>query len=443
MIGSCVSLPTREAVLSESLRDSAAPQLKDADGRIGPQKSEHILKQVAGAEDDEEHLKEFVRAEQGITGRPLIAGNRVTLLVDGPATYKAMFEAIGNAKDHIHLETYVMTDDGIGQRFADMLLERKAAGVDVKVIYDSIGSRRTSDAYFDYLRDGGVLVYEFNPVGDPFFWRDLQRDHRKLLIVDGKVAFTGGINVSGVYAESSFSGRRRKHYIDSHWRDTEVRIEGPAVAEFQRLFLHTWAQSGQEDNRPEHDFPRLNDVGHDLVRVVANIGSKDKYSIYKAYITAISLARRRVWVTQAYFAPNDEFIDALKAAARRGVDVRILLPGFSDHKMLVYASRARYTELLESGVKLYESKDRLLHAKTAVIDGLWSTVGSSNLDYFSFLRDNEANAVILGRDFGRQMEDLFQLDIGRAQQIILEKWKQRSPWERFKERFSSVFNYWF
>lgn len=336
-----------------------------------------------------------------------------------------------------------MIDDGIGQRFADMLLEQKAAGVDVKVIYDGIGSRSTSEAYFDYLRDGGVLVYEFNPVGDPLFWRDFQRDHRKLLIVDGKVAFTGGINVSGVYSQSSFSGRRRKHYIDSHWRDTEVRIEGPAVAEFQKLFLHTWARSGQKDGRPERDFPPLDDIGHDLVRVVANIGSEDKYSIYKAYITAISLAQRRVWVTQAYFAPNDEFIDALEAAARRGVDVRILLPGFSDHKMLVYASRARYTELLEAGVKLYESKDRLLHAKTAVIDGLWSTVGSSNLDYFSFLRDNEANAVILGRDFGRQMEDLFQLDIGHAQRIELEKWKQRSGWERFKERFSSLFNYWF
>ncbi|MER3445629.1 MAG: cardiolipin synthase B, partial [Candidatus Dadabacteria bacterium] len=282
LIGGCASLPTREAILSESFRNSVNLRIKNATGHISLQKSEYILKRAVGDEDDKEHLKEFIRAEQGITGRPLVAGNRVTLLVDGPATYKAMFEAIGNARDHIYLETYVMTDDGIGQRFADMLLERRAAGVDVKVIYDSIGSRSTSDAYFDYLRDGGVLVYKFNPVGDLLFWRDFQRDHRKLLIVDGKIAFTGGINVSGVYSQSSFSGRRKKHYLDSHWRDTEVRIEGPAVAEFQRLFLHTWAQSGQKDNWPEHDFPPLSDVGHDLVRVVATIGGENKYSIYKA-----------------------------------------------------------------------------------------------------------------------------------------------------------------
>lgn len=442
LIGGCVSLPTQEAVLSESFRNLAALQLKDASGYISPQESEHILKRAAGDEGDAEHLKEFIRAEQRITGRPLIAGNQVTLLVDGPATYKAMFEAIGDAKDHIHLETYVLTDDAIGQRFANILLERRVSGVDVKVIYDSIGSRGTSDAYFEYLRAGGMLVYRFNPVGDLFFWRDIQRDHRKLLIVDGKVAFTGGINVSGVYSKSSVSGRWKKHYSNSHWRDTEVRIEGSAVAEFQRLFLHTWAQSGEKDGRPEHDFPPLNNVGHDLVRVVASIGGKDEYSIYKAYIAAISLARWRIWVTQAYFAPNDEFIDALKAAAERGVDVRILLPGFNDHKLLLYASRAHYAELLKAGVKLYERRDRLLHAKTAVIDGMWSTVGSSNLDYFSFLRDNEANAVILGHDFGQQMEDLFQLDLESAQPIELEKWKRRSVWERLKEGFGSLFNYW-
>src|SRR5882724_5110953 len=145
LIGGCTSLPTREAILSESFRNPAAPQLKDAGGHISPQESEQILKRAADDE-DAEHLKEFIKAEQSITGRPLIAGNRATILVDGPATYKAMFEAIGNAKDHIHLETYVLTDDGIGQRFADMLVERRAAGVDVKVIYDSIGSRSTSDA---------------------------------------------------------------------------------------------------------------------------------------------------------------------------------------------------------------------------------------------------------------------------------------------------------
>jgi cardiolipin synthase len=418
--------------------------VKDAQGRLSAQERKHVLERAAGDAGDAEYLKQFILAEQGITGSPLVGGNRVTLLVDGTAAYKAMFDAIKRAKYHIHLETYVLADDPIGRQFADLLLERRAAGVVVKVIYDSIGSIRSSSEYFNRLRKGGVMVHEFHPVNptkDLRFWRFTQRDHRKLLIVDGKVAFTGGINISDVYSSGSSIGKPEKHDTESRWRDTHVRIEGPAVAEFQRLFLRIWAEE-EENGLAEHNFPPLKNVGDELVRVVASTGGDDEYSIYKAYLAAISLARERIWVTQAYFTPNDEFIDALKDAARRGVDVRILLPGFSDHKMVLYASRAHYTELLKAGIKLYERKDRLLHAKTAVIDGLWSTVGSSNLDYFSFLHNNEANAVILGQNLGRQMEQLFQLDLSHAQSIELEKWKKRPPWERLMEKFSVLFKYW-
>jgi cardiolipin synthase len=445
VVSGCASLPSKEAVLRKSARGPGAPQVKDAQGRLSAQERKRVLERAAGNTDDAEYLKQFILAEQRITGSPLVAGNRVTLLVDGPAAYKAMFDAIKQAKYHIHLETYVLADDAIGKQLADLMLERRAAGVEVKLIYDSIGSIRSSYEFFDGLRKGGVRVHEFHPVNptkDLRFWRFTQRDHRKLLIVDGKVAFTGGINISDVYSSGSSSGRPEKHATESRWRDTHVRIEGPAVAEFQKLFLRIWAEE-EENGLAEHNFPPLQNVGHELVRVVASTGGEDEYSIYKAYLAAISLARERIWVTQAYFTPNDEFIDALKDAARRRVDVRILLPGFSDHKMVLYASRAHYTELLKAGIKLYERKDRLLHAKTAVIDGLWSTVGSSNLDYFSFLRNNEANAVILGQNFGRQMEDLFQSDLTHAQSIDLEKWKKRPPWERLREKFSVLFKYWF
>ena len=445
LLSGCASLPSRKEVLKESARGPAAPQVKDAQGHLSAPERKHVLERAAGDTDDAEHLKQFILAEQGITGSPLVAGNRVTLLVDGPAAYEAMFDAIKQAKYHIHLETYVLADDAIGKQLADLMLERRAAGVEVKLIYDSIGSIRSSYEYFDRLHKGGVRVHEFhpaNPTKNLRFWRFTQRDHRKLLIVDGKVAFTGGINISDVYSSGSSLGKPEKHDTESRWRDTHVRIEGPAVAEFQKLFLRIWAEE-EKDGMAEHYFPPLQNVGHELVRVVASTGGEDEYSIYKAYLAAISLARERIWVTQAYFTPNDEFIDALKDAARRWVDVRILLPGFSDHKMVLYASRAHYTELLKAGIKLYERKDRLLHAKTAVIDGLWSTVGSSNLDYFSFLRNNEANAVILGQDFGRQMEDLFQSDLSHAQSIELEKWKKRPPWERLMEKFSVLFKYWF
>jgi cardiolipin synthase len=443
LISGCVSLPNREEVLSEGNRGPAVPRVKGSEGALSAQKSERILERAAGDADEAEQLKRLAQSEQAITGLPLVAGNRVTLLVDGPAAYRAIFDAIKNAKDHIHLETFILADDEMGQRLADLLIERRAAGVEVKVIYDAVGSFSTSSGYFDRLRAGGVLVHEFHPV-DIRIWRLTQRDHRKLLIVDGKVAFTGGINISDVYSiSSSLSDKVEKHDTKSRWRDTDVRIEGPAVAEFQKLFLRLWAQGKEKgDNHIEHNFPPLSEVGHDLVRVVASAGGKDEYSIYKAYLSAISLAQWRIWVTQAYFSPNDQFISALKDAARRGVDVRIILPGFTDSRFVLYTSRAHYTELLEAGVKLYERDDRMLHAKTAVIDGLWSTVGSSNLDYLSFVHDNEANAVIVGRDFGRQMEDLFRVDLSHARPIELEKWNRRSPWERMKERFFSLFKYW-
>jgi cardiolipin synthase A/B len=440
LVSGCASLPNREEVLGETARGADRPQVKGSKGNLSAQKSEHILDRAAGDVEEAEQLKRLVQAEQGLTGRPLVAGNRVTLLVDGPETYKAMFDAIERAKDHIYLETFLLADDETGQRLADMLVERQAAGVEVKIIYDALGSRLTSSKYFDRLRAGGVSVHEFQPVGIRI-WRLRQRDHRKLLIIDGSVAFTGGINISEVYSSGS-SLKVKKHDTKSRWRDTDVLIEGPAVADFQKLFLQIWAEGEGKGNNEEHDFPPLRDVGHELVRVIASTGGKDEYSIYKAYLSAISLARWRIWVTQAYFSPNDQFLSALKDAAQRGVDVQILLPGFTDSHFILYTSRAHYTELLEAGVKLYERDDRLLHAKTAVIDGLWSTVGSSNLDYLSFLHNNEANAVILGRDFGQQMEDLFELDLSHAQPIELGNWKRRSAWERIKERFVSLFKYW-
>jgi cardiolipin synthase len=443
LVSGCASLPNREEVLGESASGTDRPEVKGLKGRLTAQKSEHMLDRAAGDVEEEEQLKRLVQAEQGITPQPLVAGNRVTLLVDGPETYKAMFEAIEKAKYQIHLETFILADDETGQRLADMLLERRAAGVEVKVIYDAIGSSSSSSDYFDRLRAGGVLVHEFNPV-DIRIWRLTQRDHRKLLIVDGRIVFTGGINISDVYSTSSSlsSGKIKKQDTTSHWRDTDVRIDGPVVADFQKLFLQIWAKGEEKGNNAEQDFPPLSNVGRDLVRLVSSTGGKDEYRIYKAYLSAISLARWRIWVTQAYFSPNDQFLSALKDAAQRGVDVRILMPGFTDSRFILYTSRAHYTELLKAGVKLYELDDRMLHAKTAVIDGLWSTVGSSNLDYLSFLHDDEANAVIMGSDFGQQMEDLFQLDLSHAQLIDLGKWKRRSVLERMKEKFFSLFRYW-
>lgn len=439
---SCHALPTRKEVLHEAAASTAV----EVSGEKGEQ-ARQLQKDAGG--DQTARLTRFAKADQAVGGGQLIAGNKVTLLIDGPATYQAMFAAMRKATRTIHLETYTLADDKIGKQFADALLERRAAGIKIEVIYDAIGSVNSSPEYFDRLRAHGIQVHEFHPVDAPdllLFWRTNQRDHRKILVIDSKTAFIGGINISSVYSgrasSGSSSGSKKDPDLESRWRDTQVRIDGPAAAKVQELFTRAWARTGTDTAEVGHSAsPAPKSAGHDVVRIIASEGNGDSYGIYKAYIVAISLARERVWITQAYFLPNDEFLEALKSAAKRGVDVRILLPGFTDSKIVLEASHSNYEDLLEAGVKLYERDDRLLHAKTAVIDGLWSTVGSSNLDYRSFLHNDEANAVILGQDFGTQMEALFQADLKHAHQIEVGQWERRSIWQHMKERFSVLFYY--
>ncbi|MBA2350980.1 MAG: cardiolipin synthase [Burkholderiales bacterium] len=433
----CAALPTQKQVAREVATSSS--KIEISGDKREPQRE--LLKQAGG--DETTHLKRFVLADQAIDNGVLFAGNEVKLLINGPATYGAMFDAIRKAKRTIHLETYTLADDEVGRRFAEALLERRAAGVTVKVIYDAVGSLTSSDAYFNRLRSHGVQVREFRPVDGVdvlAFWRANQRDHRKMLVVDAKTAFIGGINISSVYSSGSGSLGERKEDGDSEWRDTQVRIDGPAAARIQELFLATWVKTGgagAESDVRARALPKP--VGHDLVRVISTTGGGDDYGIYKAYLAAIAVARERIWITQAYFLPNDEFLGALKDAAKRGVDVCILLPGFTDSRIVLQASHSNYEDLLKAGIKLYERDDRLLHAKTAVIDGLWSTVGSSNLDYRSFVHNGEANAVIFGQEFGGQMDALFRSDLKHAHQVELAQWQKRSLWKRFQERFSVLF----
>lgn len=377
-----------------------------------------------------------------LTDAPLYRDNSVELLLDGPETHQAMLEAIAGARHEVHLETYIFADDEIGAMFAKALAAKARTGVTVRVIYDSIGSRAAEADFWADLQAAGVAVRTFNPVDpiqdqNPF---DIDtRDHRKLLIVDGRVAFTGGINIDRNYAHPSdvVGGASTK----SGWRDTHIRIEGPAVEAFQNLFVGLWEMlDGPLAEAPYA--PRHLDEGDTLVRVLSAVGGNGETSqIWVAYQAAAKVARERIWITQSYFAPDDELMDALEEAAARGVDVRILVAGFSDSQVLLNASRAYYADLLEAGIKVFESQEQILHAKTMVVDGYWSTVGSSNLDYLSFLHNHEANAVILGAHFASQLEDAFVADQENAEQIELEAWRERSLWQRAKELGSYFVRY--
>jgi cardiolipin synthase len=379
-----------------------------------------------------------------LTDSPLYRDNAVELLLDGPETHSAMLAAIASAEHHVHLETYILVDDEVGTKFAEALADKARMGVTVRVIYDGIGSRSASEDLWARLEEAGVAVRGFNPPDptedqNPF---DIDtRDHRKLLVVDGREAFTGGINIDRNYARPSdvIGGES----ASSGWRDTHIRIRGPAVAAFEQLFVDLWEEIDVPLEEPPYAPPRGSfDPGDTLVRVLAAVGGNDEVSqIWLAYQAAAKVARQRIWITQSYFAPDDEFTAAILEAAARGVDVRILVAGFSDSQLLLNASRAYYADMLDAGVKVFESQEQIMHAKTMVVDGYWSTVGSSNLDYLSFLYNHEANAVILGAAFAAQLEEVFLTDLGNAIQIDAERWGDRSLWQRAKELGSYLIRY--
>lgn len=430
-MAACASLP--DIAYLEQSRAQATPTVVGANGKLSDDRSASLLAQRLSKSGTD--LKQLAALEEAATGSPLVAGNRVTLLFDGPKTLAAMMNAIRQARDHINLETYIFDQDELGLKFANLLIEKQRAGVQVNIIYDSVGTIGTPAEFFERMRQAGIRLIEFNPV-NPFKaslgWRLNNRDHRKILVVDGKIGFTGGVNIAEDYANSSLfrSGGERNRELG--WRDTHVQLEGPAVANLQLLFLQTWAEHSKDMLPSSNWFPKLPVVGPQLVRV---IGSKPggNFEIYKAYYLALAEAKKSAHLTVAYFAPDPEMLRAITDAARRGVDVHMVFPSISDAPLVFYAARSYYQELLDAGVKISEFQDSVLHAKTAVIDGVWSTVGSANVDMRSFMHNTEVNLVILGDGFGRAMEDAFQEDLRNSKSITREAWPKRSVFDKLRE----------
>jgi len=327
-----------------------------------------------------------------------------------------------------------------------VLVAKQRAGVQVNLIRDSVGTRSTPKEFFKQLAEAGIKVLEFNPV-NPLTakagWDVNQRDHRKLLLIDGRSVFLGGINVSSVYSGGSFSqGSKERPDGKLPWRDTDLQIDGPVVAEFQKLFLETWRKQKGEPLAPRAYFPKLSRQGDEVVHALAGSPDEPYSAIYATLISAIDSAETEVLLTNAYFAPDPQLIASLKNAVARGVDVRIVLPAATDSALVLHAGRSYYDELLRAGIKLYERQNALLHSKTALIDGVWSTVGSTNLDWRSFLHNQEVNAVVLGKRFGERMRAAFDADLAASKQVTLEQWQRRSPIERAKEWFGRMWQYW-
>ncbi|MBP9906075.1 MAG: cardiolipin synthase B [Rhodoferax sp.] len=431
----CADLPNTEAILARHATQAA--QFDNAHGPLSAKRSAALLAALRARSGHLDILDKQITLEQAVTGSPLVVGNRTTLLQDGPATYAAMFAAMAQAQDHINIESYIIEDDAVGLAFVSELLRHQRRGVQVNLIYDSVGGLQTPKTFFATLIEAGVAVLEFNPVNPALArgdWVLNQRDHRKLLVVDGRLAFVGGINISSVYSSGAIL-RRAKKAVPSPaaWRDTDLQIEGPVVAEFQKFFLQTWAKQQGRALLPKKYFPPLVAVGRDIVRAIGS-SPDDPYSLmYLTLISAIGNAERHVDLTNAYFVPDPQLRQALTAAAARGVEVRLILPSYSDSSLVFHAGRAHYASLLAGGVHIYERHGALLHAKTAVIDGIWSSVGSSNLDWRSFMDNDELDAVVLGRDFAAQMETMFARDLAASQRVDAQAWAQRGAVLQLKE----------
>ena len=441
----CSTLPR---IVPDLARDSGRPpvRLEGARGPLTAAQSKAILDGLASRGPATDIFERHLAIEEAIVGSPLTTGNEVTLLQDGPATFQAMYAAILAARDHVNMETYILDDDEVGQRFAQALIDKQRQGVQVSLIRDSVGTIGTPKAFFQRLTDNGIKVLEFNPLNPLVVQKDWelnQRDHRKLLIVDGRTAFLGGINISSVYSGGSFSqGSRIRPDGSPPWRDTDLKLRGPVVAELQKLFLATWeAQTGSALPARNY-FPPPENAGRLVVRAIGSSPEEPYSLIYATLLSAIASAETSVRLTNAYFAPDPQLLAALEAAVRRGVDVTLILPSQSDFWLVFHAGRNYYEQLLRAGVKIHERRGMILHSKTALVDGVWATVGSTNLDWRSFLHNYELNAVVLGAEFGSQVQAMFDKDLAASEPITLEQWQRRSLDLRIKELFARLWEYW-
>jgi cardiolipin synthase A/B len=361
-------------------------------------------------------VEEFLnRAFARTTGAAPRQGNRVKILCDGAQNYPAWLEAIASARKWIHFESYIIHDDDVGQRFAEALAERARDGVTVRVLYDWWGSfRLLPRKYRRVMHAAGVDQRVVNPphFGSPLAW--LSRDHRKTIAVDGRIGY-----VSGLCVGKAWVGERA-------WRDTGVEIEGPAVADIERAFASLWDSLG--DPLPDEEQPSADEIpraGSLPVRVIASVpASAGLYRLDQLVATA---ARKTLWLTDAYFIATSAYVQALRAAAADGVDVRLLVPGSTDVPGVRAISRAGYRPLLEGGVRVFEWNGSMLHAKTAVADGRWARVGSTNLNPTSWLGNWELDVSIENEEFAHEMEAMYERDLTRSTEIVIGEHRRVCP----------------
>ncbi|MBV8854572.1 MAG: hypothetical protein JOY91_14260 [Sinobacteraceae bacterium] len=444
LLPGCASVP----VVDETLSGTNSPAEIQMTGRRGPlsrKQSRALLAHLAVTAPEADALQRHLAVEQAVAESPLFTGNQVRILRDGAQTFPAMFAAIRGARRYLYLEYYIFEDVSCdGEQLSDLLIERARAGVQISIIYDAVGSLTTPRELFSHLQEAGIRVLEFNPINplkSGWHYSLNDRDHRKMLIADGSVAIVGGVNLSSTYqsapgSPSGGEGRRGTGADQQVWHDTDLQIAGPVVIDLEKLFIAHWREQEGPDLGPPPT-PDAADApeGDQIVRIIGSTPRRLKSRYYVTVLSAIRNAESSIWITASYFVPTLQEKRDLERAARKGVDVRLLLPSRSDSSPALQVQHSHYAALLRAGVRIYERNDGILHSKTMVVDGVWSITGSSNFDHRSVLFNDEVDAVVLGADTGAQLAELFQSDLGNATRIDAEVWRKRSTLTKLREQF--------
>jgi cardiolipin synthase len=426
----CAQLPT----IPEPLTPDAAAQVTvtGARGPLSQRAADAVLKRLAAQAPNAGALERHMAVEQAVAGAPLYTGNRVTILRDGEDAFAAIFAAIHAARHYLYVEYYTLEEVESGhERLSELLIARHSEGLRITLLYDSVGSISTPREFFERLAAAGIQVQAFNPL-NPLtrHFAINARDHRKLILADGEVAVIGGINLSTAYQSGSLtSGTER-------WHDTDLEIEGPAVGELKELFDQHWLQQGGDADALAPGSDPAGSQGDQVVRIIGSqAGGRLSPRYYATLLSSIRSAETSIDVTAAYFAPTHQEAQALLRAARRGVQVRLLLPSRSDSFPVLAVQRSHYHSMLRAGIQIYERQDGILHSKIVITDRVWSIVGSSNFDHRSVLFNDEIDAVVIGSQTGSALEDFFQQDLQHAQRVDAQSWDQRPFSERVRERF--------
>lgn len=378
------------------------------------------------------HDPQFLRSVGSLLGPSMLPGNHVIGLSNGDEIFPSMLQAIRSAKQTINFETYIYWSGTIGKEFADALSERSRAGVKVYVLIDWVGSAKMDDDLLDEMRDAGVDIRKYHPLHWYNLGRMNNRTHRKLLIVDGKVGFTGGVGIA-----DNWLGHAQD---PDHWRDSHFRLEGPAVAQMQSAFTDNWMKTTGEVPHGSEYFPELKPVGSQYAQVFRSSPGEGAESVRLMYLLSIASARQSVYIANAYFVPDDLSIATLVRALKRGVKVYLLLPGKqTDAAPVRWASRSRWGDLLQAGAEIYEYQPTMYHCKVMIVDGVWVSVGSTNFDSRSFRLNDEANLNVYDHELAQKQIAIFKDDLKKSRRISYEEWKHR-PWlQKFLEHTLGLF----